>query len=103
MEYLDEWAKQVQFVKQFDWILLNEPVEWSSLDKTTRMLMEKKIFPEDMHQQLCNNFGVLKASVNEAQIAEFDDKKLTTGERWVHFFKKCAEEEYNYDALALIV
>lgn len=86
LEYLDEWTKQMQFVKQFDWILLNEPVEWDDLNKTARMLMEKKIFPEEMHQQLCNNFGILKASVNQAQIIDFNDMKLTVSERWLHFF-----------------
>lgn len=103
MEYLDEWLVHMQFVKEFNWITLDEPVEWNKLDETARMLMKKEIFPAEMHQQLCNNYGVLKATVNAAQIDEYRNKKLTVGERWVDFFQKCAKENYNYVPLALIV
>lgn len=103
LEYLDEWLKHMQFVKEFDWITLDEPVEWNKLDKTARSLMEKEIFPAEMHRQLCSNFGVLKATVNAVLITEYKDKKLTISERWVDFFKRCEKEGYDYAPLALIV
>lgn len=93
----------MQFVKQFDWILLNEPVEWEEIDKAVRLLMAKKIFPEEMHQQLCNNFGVMKANINEAQKQEFNENKIKVADPWVYLFEKCAKEDYNYAPLALIV
>lgn len=93
----------MQFIKEFDWIALDKPVEWGQIDATARMLMEKEIFLSEMHRQLCSNYGVLKAHMNEAQIGEYKDKKLTIVERWVNFFKKCDREGYDFRPLALIV
>lgn len=93
----------MQFVKQFDWIALDKPVEWNDLNKTAGLLMEKGIFPAEMHAKLCSNYGVLNANVNAAQIAEYKEKKLTVSERWVGFFKKCAKEGFDYKPLAIIV
>lgn len=103
LDYLDEWMQHVQFIKQFDWISLDKPIEWKKIENTAKTLMEKGVFPTEMHQQLCKNYGVLNANINTAQIDEFNQKKLSIGERWVQFFKKCAEESYDCRPLALIV
>lgn len=56
-----------------------------------------------MHKDICSNYGVLKATVNAAQIEEYKMKILTISDRWVDFFKKYAREGYNYKPLATIV
>lgn len=103
MEYLDEWLQHMQFVKQFNWITLDAPVEWTDLNKTAQLLTEKGIFPAEMHPKLLSNYGVLKANLNAVQIAEYKSQKLTVSQRWVEFFKKCAKEDYDYKPLAKIV
>lgn len=65
--------------------------------------MDKGIFPTDIHEQMCRNHGVLKATVNTVQIEEYEMKKLTISDRCVDFFKECAKEGHNYKPLAMIV
>lgn len=95
--------QHVQFLKQFEWILLDKPPVWDEFVKSARILIEKGIFPAEKHQRLFHNYGVLSANMNEAQIAENNEKKLKIGARWVNFFKKCAKEGYNCDELIHIV
>lgn len=103
MEYLDEWMKHLQFLKEFAWISLDKPPVWSEIDKSARTLIEKGIFPAEKHQQLFHNCSILIANINSIKIAENKEKKLTIGERWVDFFNKCDKEEYNCDALIRLV
>lgn len=103
LEYLDEWMQHVQFLKQFEWILLDKPPVWDEIDKSARALIEKGIFPAENHQRLFHNFGILRANMNDAQIAENKHEKLSIGDRWVKFFKKCANEDYNCNELIRIV
>lgn len=103
MEYLDEWMQHLRFLKQFEWMSLSKPPVWDEIDKSARYLIEKGIFPAEKLQQLFHNYGILSANINNVKIAEHNEKKLTVGERWVDFFKKCSEEDYNCDAMIRIV
>lgn len=88
LEYLEEWLQHVQFLKRFSWISLNETPEWVDVDRTARLLIEKRIFQKDQHQELFHAYGYMKANMNEAQIADYKKRNVTVSERWVEFFKK---------------
>lgn len=95
--------QHLRFLKQFEWISLNKPPVWEKIDKSVRVLIEKGIFSAEKHQQLLHNFGILSANMNTVKIAENNEKKLSIGQRWVDFFKKCKEQDYNCDALIHLV
>lgn len=95
--------QHVQFLKQFEWILLDKPPVWDEIDQSARILIEKDIFPAENHQRLFHNYGILRAIMNDAQIAENEREKLSIGDRWVKFFKKCAKEDHNCNELIRIV
>lgn len=95
--------QNLRFLQQFEWMSLNKPLVWDEINKSAHHLIERGIFPAEKHVQLLHNYGILNANVNNVKIAEYNEKKLTIGERWVDFFKKCSEQDYNCDALIHIV
>lgn len=101
-EYLTLWLQHVQFLKEFNWFSLDNTPEWSEIDKTARLLIEKGFFAKEKHQKLFHNFGMLKACMHNDQILEYSKRKLSIVDRWVDFFKKCAKEYYDCEPLITI-
>lgn len=102
-EYLILWLQHADFLAEFNWIALNKTPEWDEINKTARLLIEKGLFAKEQHQKLFHNVGVLKASMHNDQILEYSKQKLSIVDRWVHFFNKCAKENYDCEALITIV
>lgn len=102
-EYLTLWLQHVQFLKEFNWISLDNSPEWNDIDKTARLMMEKGLFAKEDHQKLFHNFGILEATMNKDQILKYTNRKLSIVDRWVDFFSKCADENYDCGPLITIV
>lgn len=81
MDYLDRWIKHTEKLACFNWILLENVPKWDEIDKSCRILIEKKIFESSKHQKLFHAFGYLKDYMNEERILENKKRSKPVSER----------------------
>lgn len=99
-----EWTDQFEQVKVFEWVTLQEPLKWESVESTMKFMAERNAFDmENDASALLDQFNFVRNFASDEKIAEWKENKTNSSGRWVETFQHFDKKSIPFDKILLPV